>query len=358
MVPETTPPTDSDLASQDDRWRRWGGHLLKAGLVFLGVYFTWRLLSGIDWSDLAARMSRASWPLLALATAVLLGRYMLWDWRFRLAARRVVPQIPRAGLGFSILMASAALNLITPSARLIGGLVRARYFAHALSRSFGQLYGVVLYDQVAHHVVMSTCTGLALVAAALALGRIDVAVGVLAVLAAAAVALLAWSRRGGSFEENPLVRFLARRAARAEGRAQRFYVHGHEAVGIFLRLLAHAPLHGQAAVLGLGFFLLNAAAQWIVFLALGDRTSPLVALAGVSLGAAAGMLTGTPGGLGTTEAAMVASFTAMGMDPVDAAAGSLLFRGLHYASILAVGLPALAALEVWMGRDQRPPDDD
>jgi uncharacterized membrane protein YbhN (UPF0104 family) len=58
------------------------------------------------------------------------------------------------------------------------------------------------------------------------------------------------------------------------------------------------------------------------------------------------MLTGTPGGLGTTEAAMVASFTAMGMDRVDAAAGTLLYRALHYVSILGLGVPALLALEL------------
>jgi uncharacterized membrane protein YbhN (UPF0104 family) len=43
---------------------------------------------------------------------------------------------------------------------------------------------------------------------------------------------------------------------------------------------------------------------------------------------------------------MVASFTAMGMDRVDAAAGTLLYRALHYVSILGLGVPALLALEL------------
>jgi hypothetical protein len=42
---------------------------------------------------------------------------------------------------------------------------------------------------------------------------------------------------------------------------------------------------------------------------------------------------------------MVASFAALGVDRVDAAAGTLLFRGLHYATVLGLGLPALVLLE-------------
>lgn len=336
---------DEEL-KDDAGLRRWGGHLLKGGLAVLGIYLTWRLVSGIRWADLAARMEGASWPLLALAAAIQLGRYLLWDWRFRLAARQVVPRTPGPHLGFLVLLASAALNLITPTARLIGGLMRARYFAHASSRPFGLMYGVVLYDQVAHHVMMSTCTGLAAVAAALVVGRTGLGFGALAVLVAAILGAIVWLRRSGPFESNPLVRFLARRAEGAEGRSQRFYAHGHEAVGVFVRLLGHTPLWTPVVLLGLGFFLLNILAQWVIFLAIGERVGPLVVLAGVALGNAAGMLTGTPGGIGTTEAAMVASFTAMGMDPVDAAAGSLLYRGLHYAGILAVGLPALLFLEL------------
>jgi hypothetical protein len=36
----------------------------------------------------------------------------------------------------------------------------------------------------------------------------------------------------------------------------------------------------------------------------------------------------------------------MGVDAVVAAAGILLYRGLHYASVLVVGLPALTVLEL------------
>ena len=330
--------------SVEPRWKRWGALLLKVGISFLALYFTWRLLAGLDWHELAGRLAEASWFYLTPAILFLLARWAAWDWRFRLAAREAVGLSPGTVLGYFVLKASAALNLITPSARLIGGLMRARYFARAAGRPFGILYGVVLYDQIAHHVVMITATWIALIATAWTVGRTGLSLAAAAALAAVAAGLFLWGRRG-RFETNPLVRFLARRAERAEGRMQRFYTHGHEAVHTFVRLLGRPPLHLRAGLLGLLYVVFNVGAQYLVFLALGQPIDLLVVFAGVSLGVAAGTLTGTPGGLGTTEAAMVASFTTLGVDRVEAAAGTLLFRGLHYATVLGLGLPALLVLE-------------
>lgn len=334
---------------QSSPLKTWGVRLLKTGITVLALWLTWRLISDIQWSDLRGRLAHAAWWFLAPGLLMLVGRYLLWDWRFRLASQVAAHRSPRAWLGFTVLMASAALNLITPSARLIGGLMRARYFARYLSRPFGLIYGVVLYDQVAHHTVMTICTWIAVIVAAPLFGHTWLGVAAAVVLAAVVAVVVVWTRRSRSPLENPLVRFLAKGAERAEGRMQRLYSHGHEAVGVFVKLLGRARLHLNAAVLGLGFFVLNLLSQWLVFRALGIDVPALVVFAGVALGNAAGMLTGTPGGLGTTEAAMVGSFVAMGMNREDALAGTLLYRGLHYASILAIGLPALLLLELKLG---------
>jgi uncharacterized protein (TIRG00374 family) len=347
----------SDEPRDDSRLKIWGVRLLKTGITVLALWLTWRLLSGIPWSVLEERLEAANWFLLLPGLLMMAGRYLLWDERFRLASQAAIQHSPKAGLGYWVLMASAALNLITPSARLIGGLMRARYFARSLARPFGLVYGVVLYDQVAHHTVMSTCTWIAVIVAAPLFGHAWFGVAAAVALVAAIVGLALWSRRSRTFAENPLVQLLARRAAKTEGRTQRLYAHGHEAVGVFVRLLGYRRLYVPAALLGLGFFLLNVLAQWFVFRSLGLEVAPLVILAGVALGNAAGMLTGTPGGLGTTEAAMVASFAAMGMDRLDAAAGTLLYRGLHYVSILGLGVPALLVLELQQGSEpsEEPP---
>src|SRR5215210_3446687 len=153
------PPPSSAL-------KTWGIRLLKAGITVLALWLTWRLVSDIQWSDLAGRVEHASWWFLTPGLLLMVARYLLWDVRFRLSSRAAIQRSPPAGLGFTVLMASAALNLITPSARLIGGLMRARYFARYLLLPFGVIYGVVLYDQVAHHAVMSTCTWIAVIVAA------------------------------------------------------------------------------------------------------------------------------------------------------------------------------------------------
>src|SRR5206468_12757508 len=128
-------------------------------------------------------------PFVALGVGLLLARYVLWDWRFRRATRLILGDASGPFLGFFVLMASAALNLITPTARVIGGLMRARYFARGYQRPFGLLYGVVLYDQVAHHTVMSLATWVVFSSTAFYLGRVWLGGTSVAALIASAAAL-------------------------------------------------------------------------------------------------------------------------------------------------------------------------
>jgi uncharacterized protein (TIRG00374 family) len=358
MLPEIR---DQSAAPAEPLVRRAGRLLLKVGLTTLALVWAWRLLADIDWRELSLRLAKANGWWLAATVFFLFLRWSAWDGRFRAAARRGVGTAPPAALGFFVLLASAALNLITPSARIFGGLLRARHFGRSVSSSsgsagssgspgsFGLLYGIVLFDQVTHHAVMIAATCLAVVAAALAAGRPVLAAGSLGLLLAAAVALAVWVRRRGPHEQNPLVRLLARWAEKADGRMQRFLAHSHEAVGVFVRLLGDGPLLFQATLWGTAYVIFNAGAQWLIFRALGLPVNALVVFSAVSLGVAAGTVTGTPGGLGTTEAAMVTSFTVMGVSPVVAATTTLLYRGLHYATILIVGLPALLILEMKPG---------
>ncbi len=343
---------------QESRLRVWGLRLLKGAVAALTLYFTWRFLAhgDFEWHRLAERVAEARTRYLVLGAACLLARYGLWDWRFRLAMRRVMGTRSGAVLGFFVLMASAALNLITPTARVIGGMMRARYFARANRRPFGFLYGIVLYDQVAHHAVMTVCTWVTLIVTAYALGYSGFGTLALVALVVSGGLLLAWGRRQGPFEQSPLVRYLARRAERAEGRLRKMLAHGHEAVGVFVRLLGVASLRLPATVLGVAYFLVNAAAQWAMLHAIGAPVNPFVVVAVVAVGTGAGTLSGAPGGLGATEITMMASFKALGVDEVTAAAGTLLYRGIHYASVLLIGLPALGLLEWRGGPDQMESD--
>lgn len=360
MNPEEPNPAPADHPPvQGSPLRVWGVRLLKGTIIVLTLYFTWRFLTqgGLEWHRLAQRVSEARASCIILGVGLLLVRYPIWDWRFRLSMRRVMETRSGPVLGFFVLIASAALNLITPTARVLGGMMRARYFARANRRPFGFLYGVVLFDQAAHHTVMSVCTWITLIVTAYALDYDGFGTLALVALVVCAVLLVIWGRRQGPSEQSPIVRYMARRAERAEGRLQKMLAHGHEAVGVFVKLLGVGSLRLPAAVLGVIYFLVNAAAQWAMFVAIGAPVNPFVVLAVVAVGTAAGTLSGAPGGLGATELAMMASFEVMGVDKVTATAGTLLYRGLHYASVLVIGLPALGLLEWRSGQDKNVPTE-
>lgn len=328
-----------------------------ATILLLGaaLWFTWRWAASLSWRDLGRRIAAADWTFLAFALACLVGRYLLWDRRLALATERAVAARPRLGFSFFVLFASAAFNLITPSARVLGGALRARYIARSVGRPFAPLYGVILYDQLAHYAVMTSWTGLALAAVAWTLGRPWLGAGVIAAFAILAFLAFRLASRAG---RGSLAAFFARRAERSSGRGVRLYGHGREAAHTLETLIDEPRLRWPAAGLGIGFFLLSALAQWLIFAALGRPENALVVMAVVALGASAGMLAGTPGGVGTTEAAMVALFVALGVGPNEAAAATLLFRGLHYASVLALGVPALLVLELRYGARFGSPEID
>ena len=326
---------------------------LQLALVGGALYLSWRLVRGLSWHDLAARLGRAN-PWLVVATLVLLvARFFFWDWRWRLACKRL--EAPPGRLhSFFGLLSGACVNLVTPTARVFGGLIRARYVAHSPDRPFGRMYGAVLFDQVAHQVVMTAAAWLGFIAFAAVLGH-----DLLAVVAAVALVLSTlvvgwWIRRAEVRDRSRVVRFLSRRAAAAGGgNRQKLYASGKEAYQIMRTLLLEDRLRRQAVVLGLLYFFANAGAQWVAFQAIALPVDFLTVLLAVTLGTAAGALTGTPGGLGTTEAGMIVAFGLLGVPHVDALAGTLVFRGLHYASVLALGLPALVTFELHQHRRAR-----
>lgn len=336
----TPPPTPS-------RRRRALVWSLKLALLALAVWLVLRLLAGLEWSDVAARLAaaRPGWVIAAVAALVL--RMVIWDERWRQAIRRAGALPPR-WVSFAALVAGAAVNSVTPTVRVVGGVLRGRWIGRAVGVSLGRAYGSVLYDQVAHQVVTGSVTVIAVIGAALVTGRVAFGLGLATVAAGAAVAIALWLHRRRGRRRELLRAFAERLVGRAAtgGALERLVAHGREAIEVVVTLLGDAGLHGRAVVWGVAFFVVNAGAQWMVFVALGEPASFWVVLAVVALGAAAGILVGTPGGLGAAEAAMIAGFTALGVDPLDATAASLLYRALHFAVILGLGLPCLAWLEL------------
>jgi uncharacterized protein (TIRG00374 family) len=313
-------------------------------LIALAGWLAGRVVGSVGWSELSERLRTASWPFTLLALSLLVARFVVWDARWRLAFRRLGDP-PSPWHSFFTLLGSACANTITPTARLVGGLLRARYLSFAADRTFGHVFGVVVFDQLAHQVVLVITGWLAFAGMAWLLGHPTMATGAVAALVVAAAVFGRWLK-GLQSGTGRLAAILDRRASALDAGAFRsVYAHGREAVAVVRRLLGMPELRRAALVLGIVYVLLNALAQWALFHAIGRPTDVLTVLLAVTVGIAAGAFTGTPGGVGTTEAGMVLAYVALEVPQVDAAAATVFYRGLHYIVVLALGLPALLVFE-------------
>jgi uncharacterized protein (TIRG00374 family) len=362
----------SGEASPAPRSRRPRGNLgrlvarlAQIAIAALVVGVVWRAVEALSWRELASSIAAADLRYVLLGVALLVGRYLVWTLRWRLAQRSVEHLVPLPGWphSFFTVVGAVAANGFTPTAPVVGGLLRARHgqgaagAAGAGERAFGRVYGVVLFDQVAHQTVLALNAAFAAVAAALWAGRTAVAAAIAAAVLAGAALAAYWLRGFDEARVERLGGWLDRRltggdveGARREGRLQAIHAHGREALRVVQRLLQQHWLRRTALLLGVVFVALNSLALWAFFRALGRPVDPLTAWLAVTVGVVAGGFTGTPGGVGTTEAGMVLALAALHVGELDAAAATLLYRGLHYLVVLALGVPALVLLEARLRR--------
>jgi uncharacterized protein (TIRG00374 family) len=318
--------------------------LIRLAVAAAALGLLWRAVRLVGWGELW-RLVRAADLRWTLAGVVLLvARYLVCTVRWRLALRHLGP-LPSTLHSFLSVVGGICANNLTPTLP-VGGLMRARLDGGGGDRTFGHVYGAVLFDQIAHHVVITLNGWLALLGVALWYGRPGLAAAGSAALVLAALAVSIWLRRLDEARVDRITEWLARRrSARGESRLRALHEHGRAALRVVQRLLQESGLRRGALLLGLGFVMLNTLAQWAFFLALDRPVDMLTVWVAVTIGVMTGYFTGTPGGVGTTEAGMVIALAAMGVPELDAAAGTLLYRGLHYATMMALGVPALVVLE-------------
>ena len=350
---DASPSDLQALRAPTRRPRLWKSVLLLFKLALLAVIaaLTLRILQGLDWAALGLRIRDAGRPWLALVVVAMIVRFLAWGERWRCALQEA--GIVVAGwLSLGALFASAAVNSVTPTARVFGGLLRARYLAsNDDSRNFGHVYGTVLYDQIQHQLVTGLLSLVALILVGARAGYGWLALGGSLVLLLAGLGARRWwlrSQGRGTLWLEALAGRLAEKSVEhpAGSRRANLLEHGRDAVDTMRRLSVLRSLALRAALLGVAFFLVNAGAQWLAFRAVGAQVPYPTVVVVVALGTFAGIVAGTPGGIGAAEGAMIAAFVALQVDRVDATAGTLVFRGLHYLVIFSIGLPLLVGLEL------------
>ena len=332
--------------------RGWTGHLAKFLLLSVTLYFTIRFAQNLQWRELQIRLAAARPSLVLLAIGCLVFRFASVAIRWSLALSEFGGSKAGGSIGpfrrrFFILLASVFLNHVTPSARILGGMLRARYQARFQQKEFSTIYGTVLFDQVVQQGLTTLMTILSGLAFFWATGEIRWFYLGIAILVLLAAGTTVWIRLRGNRSSHPSLARIIQQKAQSQSRRLKGLVLGTSgAVRTFTYLLAQRPLRIKMPLMALAYVALTFAAQLLVFVALDHDVSALIVFVALSLGTALGALSGSPGGIATTEAAMVGTYVLLGVNQIDAAAATFLFRGLHYALVLIMGLPSLIYFEL------------
>lgn len=122
----------------------------------------------------------------------------------------------------------------------------------------------------------------------------------------------------------------------------------HKIINLFARSIvrdlgfyARYPIRlGAAFTTSLLLTLANAAALWLCVLAVHVTISPVAALAVFTIGIVVGTATPTPGGLGGTEAGLLAGLIGFSIAGPQALAAVILYRLISYWLTLAMGIIA------------------
>lgn len=320
----------------------WTGRLL---LIAAAGGLAWWVLSRLDWARVGELVGDADRRWLAGAVLALALRPAAAAARWRSALRRLSG--PAGWLwSYAAICGSLLVDHVTPTARLLSSVFRARWLGRREGRDTGRVLGSVFYEQAMHEIVMGLATIVAIVVVPALLGRWWLAAGaaVLGVLFVAGVYL--WTKRRGGGVARSIERFLGRKAEAASGKWQSALRHSGAAVEVIRALVRDRWLAVVSALWSLAFLNLNVLGQWAIFQALGIEPGFLAVFAVVYMGFTAGVLAGTPGGAGASEAVMIELYRLLGFEPASAAAGALLFRAVHYSTIAALGLPPLVYFEL------------
>lgn len=270
--------------------------------------------------------------LLALSSLNLLLRGLRWH----LFVRRLdLPVAPAR----SLLHFIAGLSLSVTPARA-GELVRIRWLGHETGRSVERLAPLALADRAADlgAVGLLLAVGLVLLPGAAPTG-------------AAAAAALALTLALAAARPDAAAGMLGRLMRRA-GLGLRLLVRMRRALHALGRLRAPGTL-AAAAALGLAGWFAEGLALYLLLGWMGADIALSLAIAVFALSSLAGGVTGTPGGLGGAEAAMVALLTVQGVAPDVALSATAVFRlaTLGYAVALGALLLPVAEGRAARGRD-------
>ncbi|WP_045770575.1 lysylphosphatidylglycerol synthase transmembrane domain-containing protein [Xanthomonas albilineans] len=311
--------------------RHRADHLALFVVLLCGGY-----LAALWWIDRGngtfARLG-AIWPLLALAVLPVSASYLFRFWRWRWLLQRQGHAVP-FGLGWAAYLAGFALTATPGKA---GELLRIRYFAR-MGVPAGRTLAVFVFERASDLLVI---LALSLLAAPVfpTLGTlVAVVLGFVALLfgAAAWPVLLAWLDSLGR---------------RLPGRWLRRVAQFAVFAATELRACLGTAQCVRSLIAGTAAWGLTSAVFVGLCNGLGLQLEPIVAFGIYPLAMLIGALSFVPGGVGTTELAIVLMLNRLGVAPPDAIAVAVAARLVTLWYAVGVGALALCITEFL----QRPP---
>jgi uncharacterized membrane protein YbhN (UPF0104 family) len=283
---------------------------------------------------------------LALSLAAIAARYLTWAVKWR----RMMGRSGAVAFGTTLraILSGTFVNLVTPSAKLAGGVLRAVIVQRRTGWRMSLAYGWSVADQVTNVLGDLLLGGLLAVGGALAMPPSAVRRALLLTSAGAvALVLLSLSLRDWAAQQLRRPGVLKAAARLTPARFREPHPTG-PAAGWLEPLLSPLLRTGSAwretagdVVLAAGSWFLLCVANALVFRALGIEASVFGIAAALVLAVFLGTVSGTIGGIGATEVVLIGLYARLGIPADAAAAAALLHRGTYYGLSLVAGGIAL-----------------
>ncbi|MGS0538024.1 lysylphosphatidylglycerol synthase transmembrane domain-containing protein [Xanthomonas oryzae pv. oryzicola] len=275
------------------------------------------------------------WHLMLLAIVPVSLTYLFRYWRWQWLLRRKGHRVPM-GLGLAGYLAGFALTATPGKA---GELMRIRYFAR-MGIPTERTLGVFVFERASDLLVILSLSLLA--------ASVFPTLGALAAVVLGFVCVLFGAAAWPALLDN-----LAGLTARLPGRWLRRLTHFCLAAALELRSCLDLPAFGQSMLAGFIALGLTSAVFVSLCVGMGLHLGLIVAFGIYPLAMLIGALSFVPGGVGTTELAIVLMLNRLGISTADAIAVAVAVRVVTLWYAILVGAVSLLAAELAIRKSPR-----
>ncbi|MBV6815671.1 lysylphosphatidylglycerol synthase transmembrane domain-containing protein [Xanthomonas campestris] len=309
------------------------GYLVGFVVLLCGGY-----IAALVWVDHGnGTFSRLSdvWHLMLLAIVPVSLTYLFRYWRWQWLLRRKGHRVPM-GRGLAGYLAGFALTATPGKA---GELMRIRYFAR-MGIPAERTLGVFVFERASDLLVILSLSLLA--------ASIFPTLGALAAIVMGFVCALFGAAAWPALLDN-----LKSVAARLPGRRLRRLAHFFLAAALELRSCLDLPAFAQSMLAGFIAWGLTSAVFVSLCVGMGLQLDPMVALGIYPLAMLIGALSFVPGGVGSTELAIVLMLDRLGIATADAIAVAVAARLVTLWYAILVGAVSMLAAEFAIRKSTR-----